>query len=277
MSSEGTIVMMGLPGSGKSTFLAALWHQLEAAEIPTVFVAEQLQPDREYLNKIREKWLEFEEIPRTPIGIERSALLHLRHVRTEAKFDLSIPDVAGEMFASQWYARLIPQGYVRQLETSFGLLLFVHCRQVAQAQRLSAGTSGLAVSPTQAVEWEPRLSPTQVQLVDLLQFALSTFARRRGMRIAILISAWDEIKERTTPAAWLEQKLPLLDQFLRANTEELSFQIFGVSAIGGNLSDKEALASTSSPSSRVRLHVTSEALRDLTLPLEFLTVGERES
>ena len=56
-------MMMGLPGSGKSTFLAALWHQLESTEIPTAFIAERLQPDREYLNKIREKWLEFEEIP----------------------------------------------------------------------------------------------------------------------------------------------------------------------------------------------------------------------
>src|SRR5438874_5698242 len=139
MPSEGTVVMMGLPGSGKTTFLAALWHQLESAEIPTAFIADELQPDREYLNRIRDKWLEFEEIPRTPIGIERSALLHLRHVRTEAKFDLSIPDVAGETFASQWFDRRIPQSYVEQLETSFGLLLFVHCQQVARAQILLPG------------------------------------------------------------------------------------------------------------------------------------------
>ena len=64
---------------------------------------------------------------------------------------------------------------------------------------------------------------------------------------------------------------------MRANGEVLSFEVFGVSAIGGSLADKETLALTPSPSSRVRVHVTSETLRDLTLPLEFLTIGEKES
>ena len=41
----------------------------------------------------------------SPTGIEKSALLHVRHRTTGAEFDLSIPDVAGERFKSQWLER----------------------------------------------------------------------------------------------------------------------------------------------------------------------------
>lgn len=276
MPSEGTVVVMGLPGAGKTTFLAALWHQLESAEIATAFTTTKLQPEREYLNKIREMWLGFEEIPRTTVGVERSVLLHLLHVRTRASFDLFIPDVAGETFAAQWFGRQIPLSYVEQLQSSFGLLLFVHCQQLTQVHRLISQSVSASPAGVIPAAWEPKMAPTQVQLVDLLQTALGVFERTRTMRVAIVVSAWDEIEERITPTSWLEKKMPLLDQFCRANVEALRSQVYGVSAIGGSLADKEALALMPSPSSRVRVYLGSDTLGDLTLPLEFLTVGERE-
>ena len=94
------------------------------------------------------------------------------------------------------------------------------------------------------------------------------------MRVAIIVSAWDEIAETITPPVWLERSLPLLDQFRLANTGMMCSEVFGVSAIGGSIADRERLALTSSPSARVRVHVRFETLRDLSLPLEFLTVGE---
>jgi hypothetical protein len=110
--------------------------------------------------------------------------------------------------------------------------------------------------------------------VDLLQNALRIFAREREMRVAVVVSAWDEVDEQSSPAAWLERSLPMLDQFLRANVGELAYRVYGVSAIGGKLEDSERLALTPSPSSRVRVHIDSEMQRDLTLPLEFLTETE---
>jgi Cdc6-like AAA superfamily ATPase len=276
MSSEGNVVMIGPPGSGKTTFLAALWHQLESSEIQTAFSAIRLQPDREYLNRIRERWLEFEEIPRTPIGIDQSSLLHLRHSGTQAEFDLSIPDVAGETFAAQWHERRVPTSYFQQLQRAFGLVLFVHCKQISRVNVLKSSTP-IDSSLIQDSEWEPVVAPTQTQLVDSLQIALNSFERNCPMRTAIVISAWDEVTDRITPASWLQRKLPLLDQFVRANSEILHSRVFGVSAIGGNLADKETLALTPSPSSRVRVHVGSEVFRDLTLPLEFLTVDKAVS
>ncbi len=274
MPSKGTAVMLGLPASGKTTYLAALWHQLESAEISTAFVAERLQPDREYLNSIRDGWLAFEELRRTTLTSEHSTLLHLQHVATKAQFDLSIPDVAGERFAQQWLDRRLPSDYVRLLEQCFGVLLFVHCRQVERVWTIPAHEPKAGARPM--IEWDPNHAPTQVQLVDLLQSAQLILKRSRVLRVGVVISAWDEVEERITPRSWIAKHLPLLDQFLKANTETVKSAIFGVSAIGGSLDDRESLALTASPSARVRVQIDSDSIRDLTRPIEFLT-GEANS
>jgi hypothetical protein len=275
MSSEGSILMVGLPKAGKTTFLAALWHQLESAEIPMALTARELQPDREFLNKIREAWLSYEEVARTSIGIEKSTALHLRHVRTGQDFDLSIPDVAGEVFAMAWRERQIPATYVDQLKVSFGLIMFIHCRQVSSVQALPmvAPTEIETTGDPSSWDLDPGCTPTQVQLIDCLQFVLATVDESRPFRLAVVISAWDEVDAPAVPATWLERELPLLAQFLRANRVRMSFRTFGVSAIGGQLAEKEQLALISSPSMRPQVQVGAESVCDLSLPLEFITIG----
>lgn len=271
MSAERSVVMMGPPASGKTTYLAALWHQLESAEIATAFTANKLQNDREYLNQIRERWLEFEPVPRTPRSSDHSTILHLLHVSTKKSFDLSLPHVVGESFVEQWLTRRAPEEFVKQLKNAFGVILFIHSQQVLKGQLITSAVADNTVTH-ENVEWDPSLTPTQVQLVDSIQSVSSVFDRGYLLRIAIVISAWDEVADRIAPGSWFERKLPLLDQYLKANSASIASRVYGISAIGGKLSEKETLALGSSPSSRVRIHVGSEVLRDLTLPLEFLTI-----
>ncbi len=275
MLSKGTVVMIGLPGSGKTTFLAALWHQLESAEILTAFVADRLQPDREYLNSIRRTWLSFDEMPHTSAGIDRSALIHIRHLSSGGEFDLSIPDAAGERFARQWLDRELPSSYVDQLRQCLGVFLFVHNRQSEPAQVLPPNEVGNGSGPPMT-EWDLALAPTQVRLVDLLQTALGNLERPTVLSVAVIVSAWDEVQDLITPRSWLQRRLPLLDQFLWANSDTLRAEIFGVSAIGGSLEQREELATTESPSARVRVEVDSEKTRDLTQPLKFLLVSDSQ-
>ncbi len=57
-------LLVGLPDTGKSTFLAALYHQVEGGDIKGSLVLERLGSDIEYLNRIREDWLKCEKISR---------------------------------------------------------------------------------------------------------------------------------------------------------------------------------------------------------------------
>jgi hypothetical protein len=271
MVSSGGVVMLGLPGSGKTTFLAALWHQLESGEVPTAFIADRLQPDREHLNKIRDTWLALEEMSRSSLRVEQSALLHVRQQSTSALFDLLIPDIPGESFVRQWIDRRIPHLQAEQLQRAFGVMVFVHCREVESAERLEPRGERAAGVFREMAEWDPKHVPTQVRLVDLLQSAQEV-SERDCLRVAVIISAWDEVDEAVTPKGWLAAKMPLVDQFLRANEESMPFAVYGVSAIGGELVDRDALALLP-PSLRPRIQVNDAISTDLTLPVQFVVTG----
>ena len=274
MTSSGQVVAMGLPASGRTTFLAAFWHQVESGELPTAFVATRLQPDREYLTEIRDMWLSYRQIPRTPLGVERSLLMHLRHVSTGADFDLLFPDAAGETFSAQWQGREVSMKYATSIQNAYGILLFVHAQQVVSGQvilpQAVPGESSESQLGDVPRDWDISAAPTQVQLVDLIQNALALSDEQRRLRVAVIVSAWDEVGDGVTPGLWIERRLPLLDQFCRANGRRLAFRVFGVSAIGGSLSERDTLATIASPSARVRVQVESDRLRDITLPLEFI-------
>ena len=46
MSADSKVLLVGLSGSGKTTYLAALWHLLEAGECSASFQIGMLQPNR---------------------------------------------------------------------------------------------------------------------------------------------------------------------------------------------------------------------------------------
>ena len=58
-------------------------------------------------------------------------------------------------------------------------------------------------------------------------------------QITIAFTCWDEIEENITPVSFLENNLPLLNQFLINNWQESSFKIVGISAQGFRLNTTE--------------------------------------
>ena len=54
---EKSVIVIGLPGSGKTTFLAALWHVISAREIPTALRFDTLAVgEQTHLNRIAARW-----------------------------------------------------------------------------------------------------------------------------------------------------------------------------------------------------------------------------
>jgi len=121
-------------------------------------------------------------------------------------------------------------------------------------------------------QWSAELAPTQVQVVDILQFANHLYEGEAPLRIAVVISAWDLIKVRLSPSAWLERRLPLLSQFLRGNERIMPFRVFGVSALGGDLkADLPKLQAEPLPTQRIQVIDDALAIsHDLTRPLRFV-------
>ena len=296
MSSELKYILIGLHDAGKTTYLAALWYLVQPNRHPTALRIDHLEGSSKYLNAIRTDWLEYKWVPRTFSTSELAVSMRIKEQNSEKKMTLIFPDYAGESFEHQWSEREWTRAYQELLETAAGGLLFVNPDTIKTGLRIDQVDSVLAGIEPEPEEpaadeeqpsgeippWDKKESPTQVQLVEVLQFIRDSGVLATRFRLAVIVSAWDRVESmQLTPTEWLKKRLPLLSQFLRTNTATFECEFFGVSAQGGVYVDprrdtkppkqvKEPL-STISPVERIKVFGdTVDDAHDITAPLKWL-------
>jgi hypothetical protein len=284
VSNPANLLFIGLPGSGKTTFLAALWHVLTDRSSATTLKLTKLSGDRNYLNQITKEWRECLQVPRTNLQSEQVVVLHLDG-NDFGSFDLSIPDLAGEAFKQQLTDRRISRHHDAFVQSATGVMLFLHpdvkkgtpltlARQLEAA--LPSGQKGdTCAANTGQNAWSPELLPHQAMLVELLQFLLERTQRK--LRVAVVVSAWDLVESiGKTPHALISRELPLLQQFLEANDDLLEHAIFGVSAQGGDItvaSEKQSLLELDDALKRIKVQQDHDTGQDITKPIAWLLGG----
>jgi len=276
--------IIGLPRSGKTTFLAALWHLLNAGEVPTKLELDRLVGDHKHLNAIVESWMQCEEVQRTSIAAETSVSIYVHEPATGRKAMLVFPDLSGESFERQLATRSCSASYVELLQGLGGVLLFVTADRPEDGMTIldigsvtneaeELRSSGDA-NDTQ--EWTPQSVPQQVQIVELLQFLQRSPFEMRKRRVAVIVSAWDVVAEsQRSPTQWLEGELPLLYQFLETNIESFEWRVYGVSAQGGDVkSEQRDELLNAIPSERITCIGPGSRTHDLTDPIGWLTAED---
>jgi hypothetical protein len=277
------LLFIGLPRTGKTTFLAALWHQVDSSEIPEGLHLSELHGDREYLNKIRDSWLGCWEIDRTRVGGEEVVAMRLAEEGAPTIAELVIPDLSGETFRQQWEKRRWTKSYHQLTDHAEGALVFVHPEEVIEPARIDEAESLIVelkdhdVMETDGLHeswrpWTPDSAPTQVQVVDLLQFLSYHPGLKLPFKLAVIISAWDLVEQQhVSPAEWLTRRLPLLEQYLDANHELFPYRLYGISAQGGDLESETARLLERIPqSNRVIVVGTESRSHDITAPIKWL-------
>jgi hypothetical protein len=282
---EQSAVIIGLPSSGKTTFLAALWHLVTAREIDTVLRFGGLRAgDASHLNQIAQRWRDAKIQDRTAITGSRLVSINLLDAGGEA-VRVTFPDVPGEAYRRMWEDRDCDIEIAEVLKAG-GVLLFIHADTIRAPQWVVDEVAlsrklGLDVPAGQPAPWHPRLAPTQVQLVDLLQLLRMQPLDVGPRRLAIMLSAWDKARgEGLTPQNYLQEKLPLLSQYLRRGADAWTYRTYGLSAQGGDYDSIEAdttrapqaeeLRSLDRPSMRIQLVGHGPDTHDLTEPIAWL-------
>ena len=198
---------------------------------------------------------------------------------------VTFPDVPGEAYRCMWEDREC-ESQIAEILRGGDVIFFVHAdtiqhpKWVVDEVALSKAV-GLEVAENQVVEWKPRLAPTQVQLVDLLQLLRRPPLDTGPRRLAIMLSAWDKASdEGLSPNDYLEVKLPLLAQYLQHEADGWTWCIYGLSAQGGDYDElnpdakckpeAERLRNLDRPSTRIRLLEGKAVTHDLTRPLAWL-------
>jgi GTPase SAR1 family protein len=278
VSAPAQLLLVGLPGSGKTTFLAALWHVLDDRSSATSLKLSKLSGDRTYLSQITKEWRECSQVPRTNLQTEQVVVLHLDG--GFGAFDLAVPDLSGEAFEQQLTDRRMSLHHDEFVKKATGVMLFVHPdvqkgTQLTQAVQLEAAIGGAqepAPEAGAATPWSVEKVPTQVKLVELLQFLLER-ANERKVRVAVVVSAWDLIDTLGAPHEFVSRELPLLRQFLDANDDLLEHSVFGVSAQGGDITvpvEKQALLELNDALKRIKVRQGNDTSHDITKPIAWL-------
>lgn len=278
-------LVIGLPEAGKTTFLAALWHLADHGGVQGALRAPRDVPDQAHLNAIRERWLTVEPTQRTRLGAEKRVSMLLERDDKEV-VEVVFPDMSGESFLGHWGSRSWSAPYQELVQDASGLLLFVHPAKLVPGPRIEEGAGALEALQTadvtepsaievaeapQDIPWNPDMSPTEVVLVELLQLIDSARNQPPGLRVAVVISAWDTVAiEQLEPHAWLARRLPLLHQFLEANEERFESRVYGVSAYGGDPAHDAERLRAMSPLDRIRIVGPGVLEKDITAPVRWL-------
>lgn len=289
---EASIVICGLPGSGKTTYLAALWHVVFQKTDPAAALKfDSLRDgDKTHLNQIATRWQQAKEQIHTEASSEKLVSMNLVDADGQ-RIRMTFPDVSGESYQEMWEKRECSPTVTQLLGAGDGVMLFVNANEVrrpigvAEVTAQAAALGGNKPEPTVAAEWHSKDAPTAVQIVDLLQMLRCEALHSPARRLAIMLSAWDKVEgEGMPPEAFLAQELSFLDQYLRGGDGSWDFRIYGLSAQGGdyepvlkpgkqidpNLKAKvDEMRKVDEPASRIRIFAPT-LMTDLTEPIAWL-------
>lgn len=278
MNAKHTII--GMPGAGKTTYLAALWHLVSSGEVETSLVLDKLEGDVSYLNDMVESWQHCEKVRRTTSSEDHPVVIHLKNHSSETAV-LSFTDLSGEKFEQQFARRVCDPEYVEEINSGGGLLLFINADRGHKGITIhDAGGLLDGADEESLVEWEPGFVSEQAQLVDLLQCLQKPPFVSKQRKIVVIISAWDVVTNRATPEEWLRIEMPYLSQFLKTS-KVFEHQMFGVSAQGGIIqtdANGKVIETTGrtellrkTPSKRITCVGQGFTSSDITIPLCWLS------
>jgi hypothetical protein len=274
---QTSVIAMGLPNAGKSTFIAALGYVMQHEEVKTSLRLARLPDDVSYINSLTDDWLKCADFERTKAGLE---LVSFELEDSSGPVgEVIFPDISGESFEHHWALREWEPEFANLAKVAGGALLFVHPLHLAKPYSIAdvakvAATVGENADERKAEIWEPEKAAPQVKLVDFLQMLASQTTKPWPLRIGVVVSAWDlvtKVSEKAQPDSWLKKAAPLLYHFLLANPEMFTTRYFGVSAQGGdNKKDGDTLRSFDDPSQRIVVIGECCAEHDLSAPLEWV-------
>ena len=273
-----SLMIAGMPESGKTTFIAALRYCLADADLKNpALVLESFSADEKHLNMLEDRWVNCEKVGRTQQPSETWVEFTIRDRANDGRAILTFPDFRGELFEQPATLGQCNKSLLSAFEVMDGLLMFTNADQAQDDMLIDdvsaiVGEPGSPPLPTgEEYEFSPGDMAEEAKIVELLQ-AINRRPRKRTHRmIALIISGWDAVDQRTKPADWLALNRPMVQQFLHNNQDLWSYTVYGISAQGGKLDeDKERLLSIELPSDRIIIVGNEASQHDISAPVQWL-------
>ena len=270
MRDQVNTVLVGLPGSGKTSFIAALWHVLN--EKKHSLKLNIRQSDRKYLEEIYAKWVAFEEIERSTAGTFHTIELDIAKNDSNI-LKLNFPDVSGELYKDIYNSRMTSRSLAETMTNTNSILLFIHPgslkidRYIGDVIKPSEIDSSVENEVDMSKFTNFEMSQTQAVITDLI---IALKIKNEIKNIAIIVSAWDTVNG-FNPEEYVKECCPLFYMFVK--NSDINYRIWGVSAQGGNFDNREEMAllqECDDITRRIRIVDCEEESNDVSLPLNWL-------
>ncbi len=283
-----SILLAGLPATGKTTFIAALWYYLNNSCNDQLLMVNSLAGgEHEYLNSISRDWAVYKTVARTRSNNGEKIQINVKNTKTDQIIVLDIPDFSGETFKSHFDTREWTEEYDKLLNKTNGFILFVDPQDANNTPHLITDADEAALlfeEPTEisneSIEFKQYSAEhtcNQVKLVEELQFIKHHKPAMVPLKIAVVISAWDVVEKssedvKVLPLEWLEKSMPLLYQYLVCNSTDFILQVFGVSAQGLEYNNEDInKALSKNRLDNIIVEDGTETSKDISKPIVWIT------
>lgn len=238
------VALIGMPQTGKSTFLGALWALVQSPLEPAVREA-RFAGDRSYIQRLAEQVARGQEIDRTGVDTNEAMAVELEF-EALGMADVLIPDTSGESLRVLVESRIWHPRLRDACADATAMALFVHPARLHVPQPISLLDVAGAADPDGDDESPAPFDVhdhvvTAAELIDVFENVTELCRQRWPIRIALIVSAWDRVDGDPTPYEWLKIRLPGVLATLESSPEIVHFEVFGVSAQGGSLDARDAL------------------------------------
>jgi len=92
------LLLVGLPGAGKSTYLTALWAVEKDGKSNHLLSCDGLPSESSYIDGMRDNWMDLKVVRRTTFAEPMEIIIPMKSRETEVSLNLSLPDFKGEVF-----------------------------------------------------------------------------------------------------------------------------------------------------------------------------------
>lgn len=274
-----TLLVLGGPDSGKSTYRAQLYQRVEHDEEGELRLVESVG-DLSALQGDVERLVQGLQPMHTKLDIYNSTTLVVED-RVKNRLSLEFADYDGEQMRRIGESNVVPAPWVERAQQSSGWLVFVRIDQIRAMKSFMTDPVETESASSAGKESIPSERFAEIDAIEILQrlvFVRGVSLRHPlvSPRLGILLSCWDELPElerQQSPAALLERRAPLFSSFVASNWEPDQYKIWGLSSTGRKLpEDKpdEEFARTGPERAGYITLPEGNTSPDLTIPLHWL-------
>lgn len=235
--SQSRLCLIGLPSTGKTTYIAALWSYLSSAVGEGDPRVTQMPDDPRYLNEIASAWAQGGLMPRNSLGAT-DRIEFTVEMASGATTTLVLPDLPGESFRNAVIHPMIDEDTASAVESSDLLLFFVNGQTATTYTALGEYEVPPADMASTEQEFLIEALDSDTLNGELLHRLLYLVRDRSMPPLLVMVAAWD-VHEQSgdTPAEWLACHQPMFAQMLEEIARTNPVEIVGVSAQGANYTD----------------------------------------